>query len=205
MRSIQDYKNPFRAIEDFESLLCQYTGAPYAVTTDCCTHAIEMVLRLNPPASAISFSAHTYLSVLMTMRQLGINYALVDEPWRGGYRFHGTNVWDCARQLDPGMYKSGQIQCISFGRTKPLEVGRGGCVLTDDPELAEKLSRMRYDGRDIITYSPWALQRDFDLGYHYYMRPEEAIVAMNKFDAGDFVPQTDDLYNYPDCRTINIR
>ena len=205
MKYIQQYHNPFQAIVDFENMLCDLTGAPYAITTDCCTHALEMVWRIRPPSERLVFPCRTYLSVLMTLHQLRISYELVDENWRQGYQFWGSNVWDCARQLEPEMYVPGQIQCLSFGRTKPLEVGRGGCVLTDDHDLAAKLSRMRYDGRDIMMYVPWEIQRDFSVGYHYYMRPEEAVTAMNKMLAGEFTDQTDAVYNYPDCRTITIR
>ena len=152
MKYITDFSNPFQAIEEFERLIGEYTGAPYVISTDCCTHALEIVFRAQPPTMPISFPCRTYLSVPMTMHKLGIKYNLIDQTWRGEYQFYGTNVWDSARIFDSGMYKSGQIQCLSFGRTKPLEIGRGGCVLTDDPILAQKLSCMRYDGRDIIQY-----------------------------------------------------
>ena len=35
------------SVEIFESKLAEFTGAPYVVTTDCCTHAIELCLRLD--------------------------------------------------------------------------------------------------------------------------------------------------------------
>jgi len=35
----------FKALFDFESALAEYTGAPYAVLTDGCTHAIELCMR----------------------------------------------------------------------------------------------------------------------------------------------------------------
>ena len=34
-------------ISEFEKALAKYTGAPYAIMTDCCTHAIEMCLRYD--------------------------------------------------------------------------------------------------------------------------------------------------------------
>lgn len=204
MKNINDYQNPFAAIEEFEKLISEYTGAPYVVTTDCCSHAIEMVFRAQPPTGTISFPCRTYLSVLMTMHKLGINYVLDDQDWRSEYQFQGTNVWDSARMFAPNMYKPGQTQCLSFGRTKPLEIGRGGCVLTDNQELAEKLNRMRYDGRDILKFNPWADQKIFEVGYHYYLRPEEAVIGINKFLGQQFLEQIDSFYNYPDCRTVTI-
>ena len=34
----------FDKIIEFETALAEYTGAPYAISTDCCTHAIELCL-----------------------------------------------------------------------------------------------------------------------------------------------------------------
>ena len=33
----------FDVLFEFEQALAEYTGSPYAVVTDCCTHAIERV------------------------------------------------------------------------------------------------------------------------------------------------------------------
>ena len=35
------------AIPILEKNLAAFTGAPYAVATDCCTHALELCLRLD--------------------------------------------------------------------------------------------------------------------------------------------------------------
>ena len=35
----------FEKIKQFEEALADFTGAPYAIMTDCCTHAIELCLR----------------------------------------------------------------------------------------------------------------------------------------------------------------
>ena len=39
--TLNDYADPFDAVLDFERAVADYTGAPYCVTTDCCSHAIE--------------------------------------------------------------------------------------------------------------------------------------------------------------------
>jgi dTDP-4-amino-4,6-dideoxygalactose transaminase len=204
MITLDNYKNPFDAIREFESAVAEYTGAPYCVTTDCCTHAIEIALRLTQPA-AVSFPSRTYLSVPMTMHKLGIGYTLLDSSWRDYYQFEGSRVWDCARYFAKNMYQSGAIQCVSFGRSKPLEIGQGGCLLTDDKEIYESASRMRYDGRDIFNYSPWAEQKTFSVGYHYYMRPEECVAGLNLLNSGVLTEQLDKHFDYPDCSTIIIK
>lgn len=206
MHSIADYTNPFDAIKDFETALSRYTGAPYVITTDCCTHAIEIALRITKPNCALSFPSRTYLSVLMTMHKLDIQYHLNDRRWYQDleYQFEGSNIWDSARKLESNMYRPGQIQCLSFGRTKPLEIGKGGCILTDDPELATKARRMRYDGREIDVYKPWSDQGVFELGFHYYLRPEDAVNGHNLLSAGNLLPQQETFFNYPDCSQLTI-
>lgn len=204
MITLADYKNPFDAIKEFEQAVADYTGAPYCVTTDCCTHAIEIAFRLAHDCEPISFPAHTYLSVPMTMHKLGIPYTLDDNQWRDSYQFLGSNIWDCARKFEQNMYMSGTIQCISFGMTKPLQIGLGGCLLTDSEDLYQRASRMRYDGRDIFNYSPWVEQKTFSVGYHYYLRPEECVVGLNLLRNKQFTPQLDKYFAYPDCRTVTI-
>jgi dTDP-4-amino-4,6-dideoxygalactose transaminase len=62
----------FRALFDFESALAEYTGAPYVVLTDGCTHALELCFRYDV-VKQTRFTAYTYLSVPMLMHHLGID------------------------------------------------------------------------------------------------------------------------------------
>jgi len=204
MKSIADYKNPFDAILEFESAVAQYTGAPYCVTTDCCTHAMEIAFRLDGYDEYVTLPARTYLSVPMVLHKLNIPYMLKDTAWRGSYQFEGSNIWDCARQFEPNMYRPGSIQCISFGRTKPLQIGQGGCLLTDDEEIYRAASMMRSDGRDLFKFSPWITQKTFRVGYHYTMRPEECVFGLNLLNAEIFTRQIDKYFDYPDCRDLVI-
>lgn len=203
MIKLENYSNPFQAIFDFEDAVAEFTGAPYCITTDCCTHAIEIAFKLSGYDKSVTFPARTYLSVPMTMHKLDIPYQLVDTKWKDYYRFEGSRVWDCARYFKPDMYKPNSIQCISFGRTKPLEIGQGGCILTDDAELYRLASMMRYDGRD-LRISPWIKQTEFTVGYHYYMRPEECVTGLNLLSDKTFTAQLDKHFDYPDCRGIVI-
>lgn len=189
----------FDVLFDFESALAQYTGAPYVVATDGCTHAIELAMRYYQ-VQHCSFTAHTYLSVVQCMRQLGIDYRLTDETWSGEYQFHGTDIWDSARRLEPGMYRPGQVQCLSFGNTKPLQLGRVGAVLLDDAAAYHVISCMRADGRD-LSITPWPDQPQFGTGYHYCPTLEDCargIVALEKT-----MPQCQTVA-YPDLRKITF-
>lgn len=192
----------FDPIFRFERALAEYTGAPYAIMTDCCTHAIELCMRWDKVKNT-KFPAYTYLSVLMTMHKLDIRYTLEDRKWTGEYQFEWTRIWDCARRLERNMYRSGQLQCLSFGRTKPLQIGRGGAILTDDVEIYDQLSQQRYDGRQ-LQISPWEKQQVFKVGYHYKPTTEEAELGLALLEGLKEVPDIPKYVEYPDCREIII-
>jgi hypothetical protein len=155
----------FDALFKFEEDLAKYTGAPYAVVTDGCTHALELCLRYDQP-QMLAFTAYTYLSVPMLMHQLQINYVMTTEEWSGEYQFHGTRIWDSARRLESGMYRSGQMQCLSFGFGKPMYLGKVGAILLDDEQAYKTFSRWRSDGRDLHV-SPWQNEKEIYAGFHY--------------------------------------
>jgi hypothetical protein len=140
------------------------------------------------------------------MHKLGIKYAYHDHAWQrwiGEYPFVGTRIWDSARRLEPNMYQPGQMQCLSFGYSKPLQVGRGGAILLDDKEAYHQLLRMRYDGRDLLV-SPWQDQQTFTVGYHYRPTPEEADLALAKLEQLIKSPKVSEFVEYPDLRKIKI-
>ena len=136
----------------------------------------------------------------MTMHKLGITYNYSDKLWTGEYQFIGTRIWDSARLLKQDMYRPEQLQCLSFGHGKPLEIGRGGAILTDDVEVYNVLKLQCYDGRD-LSISPWENQKTFRIGYHYKPTIEEAIIGLEKLPTAD---QTLKYHEYPDLRGIVI-
>jgi len=198
-----DCLTTFDKIAEFEQQLAKFTGAPYAVMTDCCTHAIELCLRYDQ-VKECRFTPYTYLSIPMTMHKLGIEYQFVEErkqTWKGEYYFYGTRISDTARRLEQDMYRPGSLMCLSFGHGKPLNIGRGGAILLDDVEEYDHLRQMRYDGRD-LSITPWPQQLTFRIGYHYRPTIEEAergIELLAKYQS------TEPVYvEYPDLRKITI-
>ena len=195
----------FDKIKQFEKELAEYTGAPYAIMTDCCTHAIEMCLRYDG-VRGLKMTPYTYLSIPMTMHKLGIDYVYLEEDkqeWVGEYEFRYTRVWDCARRLEKDMYRPGTMQCLSFGYDKPLHIGRGGAIILDDKTAYEDMIRMRYDGRD-LSITPWQDQREFRVGYHYKPIPEEAELGSALLQGlREFCPPPKPV-QYPDLRLITI-
>jgi dTDP-4-amino-4,6-dideoxygalactose transaminase len=205
LKNIKEYSNPFDAVTEFENTLSAYTNAPFVVTTDCCTHAIELCFRykqaINECPDIITIPNKTYVSVPMTFRKLNIEYQLINSDWRSEYNFGCTNVWDSARCLRNTMYLPGQMQCLSFGRTKPMEIGRGGAILLDNEHAFKWLKKASYDGRDLYIH-PWQDQVEFEVGYHYMMRPEEAVDGLNILTANKISNSYN--YCYPDLSKLNI-
>jgi dTDP-4-amino-4,6-dideoxygalactose transaminase len=187
----------FDALFDFEKALAEFTGAPYVVVTDGCTHAIELCMRYHG-VKKTRFTAFTYLSIPQLMRQLDIEHDLIGEEWHGEYQFYDTCIWDSARRLESNMYRSGQRQCVSFGFDKPLALGKGGAVLLDDHHEWEVLSRWRADGRD-LRISPWQQQVRFGPGWHYCPTLELCRQGLALLSGFSGACQT---AKYPDCRQI---
>jgi dTDP-4-amino-4,6-dideoxygalactose transaminase len=189
----------FQKLFDFESALAEYTGAPYVVVTDGCTHAIELCMRYEG-VKECQFSAYTYLSVPMTLKHLGIEYTMTDESWTGEYQFRNTRIWDSARRLERNMYRSSAMQCLSFGWTKPLQLGKAGAILLDDAEAYRVMSRQRSDGRDL--HLPWTTETDLILGWHYCPTLELCAKGL------ELLPVTEPKAQpgiYPDCRKISFK
>jgi hypothetical protein len=65
----------FNIITQFEENVANFFGSPYAVSTDCCTHAIELCL-LYTNIKSVLVPNHTYLSVPMTANKLNLNFSL---------------------------------------------------------------------------------------------------------------------------------
>ena len=199
----------FDKILKFEQALAEFTGAPYAIMTDCCTHAIELCLRYDQIREC-TFTPFTYLSVPMTMHKLGIKYDYFPDhlpnrqQWTGEYKFEGTRIWDSARRLEKDMYRAGQMQCLSFGHAKPLHIGRGGAILLDNKAAYNAILLQRYDGRD-LNISPWETQREFRVGYHYKPTPEEAVQGLAMLEGVKERRPVPVHVAYPDLRTITIK
>jgi dTDP-4-amino-4,6-dideoxygalactose transaminase len=192
----------FNTITQFENIIAEYYGAKYAVATDCCTHAIELCLRLQDIKTSGS-PKHTYVSVPMTLKKLNIDWQWKDEQWQDYYYLSNTNIIDAAVLWKEQSYIAGTQMCLSFQFRKHLGLGRGGMILLDNKEDRDQLVRMSYDGRDRDVL--WAEQKIYTMGYHYYMTPETASDGIEKFNkVKDIAPRTVDYTDYPDLSLLPI-
>ena len=166
----------FDIVTKFENKIAEFFGAKYAIAVDCCTHGIELCLR-QQHINLIKVPRRTYISVPFLSAKLNIFLEWKDEEWKD-YYYLTNNIIDAAVLWKKDSYIPGTFMNISFQFRKHLALGRGGCILTDNKEVAIKLKKMSYDGRhpDI----PWREQNIEMVGYHYYMTPETAALGLKK-------------------------
>jgi len=170
----------------FENAIKGIVGAPYAIATDCCTHAIfiSLLWEKEHGLTEVGLPKRTYISIPQTCRHLGLKIYWHDHPWKGSYRI--GNVVDSACHFSENTYVSGNHHCLSFHHRKTLSTVRGGMILTDNKEFEEWARLMIYDGRDKRK-----LMKDDKptlCGYHYYMPPETAMLGIeNLLKLKDFI------------------
>lgn len=193
-------KDPFQVVRDFEAALCEYTGAPYAVTTTSCTDAIKLAVgfHLRPESDAqwirspnaefpahrwdrkIEIPSHTYVGVPMAIIHAGGSPTFRDEGWVGWYQLKPLPVWDSARWFTSGMWlptaQRGQMLCVSFHWAKTLGIQQGGAILHDNAEADKWLRMARFDGRQ-EGVAPKD-QKEWIIGHHCYMAPETAAAGL---------------------------
>lgn len=191
----------FDVVDDFEKQIAEFFGSPYAVATDCCTHAIELCLRLLKP-NFIEIPTQTYVSIPMTAIKTNQNWQWKKEKWKNFY-YLSENVIDAAVLWERNGYIKNTYMCISFQKAKHLSLGRGGMILTDNLENANKLRSMSYDGR--LRHQRWIHQNIDTLGYHYYMTPEVAQKGLDLLpDAIKNIPTIWSYKNYPDISKFKV-
>ena len=189
-------------VENFEITIANYFTAPFAIATDCCTHAIELCLRYLEPKK-VTCPKQTYLSVPMTFMKLNLDWAFNDYNWKDYYYIGNTNIIDAAVYWKQTGYIKDSLMCLSFQYKKHLKLGRGGMILLDDPVAYKQLTKMRYDGRE--SNIPW-IEQDIDiLGYHYYMTPETANLGLERFkEIKDIEPKRWTNDDYPDLSKMKV-
>lgn len=174
-------QQPWQVVDQFEKKIAEFFGAPYAVAVDCCTHALELGFRLrNRPVDVVQVPVHTYMSIPMMLEKLNQPWQFVNQSWEKLYQFDSHKIVDAATCWEKDSYIANTLMCVSFQFKKHLPIGRGGIILTDDSECYARLQKMCRDGRDRTL-----LQTEDDIteiGYHYYMTPEDAARGILLFD-----------------------
>jgi len=174
-------QSPHDVTRAFESALCEYTGAKYAVTTTSCTMAIQIACAYwfnRGVRGNLNMPRLSYVGVPAAIKNAGFGLKFRDHDWQGEYELIGVPVMDSARRFTSGMFCHGAMQCVSFHWSKILGLSQGGAILHDNDEADAWLRRARFDGRtegmpanvDQVQYPSW----------HAYLSPEVAAHGLMK-------------------------
>ena len=186
----------FDIVDEFERQIADFFGAPYAVSTDCCTHAIELCLRYKN-VTQVTVPKQTYLSVPMTAKKIGATVSWIDSRWEEYYNLH-SNIYDAAVLWRRNSYVKDSYMCLSFQYRKHLSLGRGGAILLSNKQERDDLIKLGYDGRH--RDAQWAEQDINSTGYNYYMTPETAQLGLDKLP--DAITSTPKFWTYKDYPNI---
>jgi len=173
----------FEIVQEFESKVAEFFGAPFAVAFDSCTHGIEVVLRYLE-TKEISVPTRTYLSIPFLANKLNIGLEWRFEAWQD-YYYITDRVIDAAVLWKKDSYIPDTFMGISFQYQKHLSL------------------KMSYDGR--LPMIPWRDQNIDTFGYHYYMTPETAKLGLSKLeDAINTEPKKWVVTDWPDLTEMDI-
>jgi len=191
----------FKVVSDFEREVAKFFGAPFAVAVDCCTHGVELCLRMKK-VKKIKVPKRTYLSIPMLADKLNIGLEWSDEEWVDYYHLT-SEIIDAAVLWKPNSYVPKTYMSVSFQFRKHLSLGRGGAILLDTKEDYDILKKMSYDGRS--PDESWSVQNIKTIGYHYYMTPETAELGLKKLpDAIKTKPKQWVYTDWPDLTTMDV-
>lgn len=176
--------NPYKVVKMFEEEVARYTGAPYAVSVDSCTNALFLCLEYqkhklkesglwDSNTMEVKVPSKTYLSVPQSVIHAGFTpvFDTSKNDWVGVYSLDPFPIYDAAKRFTSDMYVDGSFMCLSFHIKKHLKIGKGGMILTDDPEAVEWFKTARYEGRSEKLYHEDDIKM---LGWNMYMTPQEA-------------------------------
>jgi len=207
-KELTDYKTPAAALYEFESELAKFTGATGVIVTDSCEHAIELGLRYKKPKMYATIPPQTPFAIPMILKALEIEYMYSEDKWENEFRIQGSSVYVSAKHLAKDMFQlenpnQKKIVCVSFAEGSALNLGGGGAILTNDKKAYEWLKLAANGGRD-LTIGNWEDQKKFTVGYHYGMRPADAIVGLDMLANNEIADVQEKYNNYPELTDMLI-
>lgn len=196
--------NAYAVVSLFEERVAAFTGAPYAVAVDSCTAALTLCCDfLGVRGQTVTLPARTYVSVPMAVIHAGGAVRFEDRAWSGMYQLEPLPVWDAAKRFRRGMFhdvphdqSEWRYCCVSFHAKKPLPIGRGGMILTDNLEAAAWFRMARRDGRSDTGGGVCAEV----IGRNCYLTPEQAARGLMLMDVMPAEGVPDQVEDYPDLR-----
>ena len=86
----------------------------------------------------------------------------------------------------------GNIACFSFHPRKIITTGEGGMITTNDPEIAERLRKLRHHGMSVSDVERHdskkiVIERYFEIGYNYRMTDIQAAIGIEQLKKLPFI------------------
>jgi DegT/DnrJ/EryC1/StrS aminotransferase family len=141
----------------------------------------------------VSIPKLTYVSVPMAIIRAGGRVQFENTRWRGLYQLKPYPLWDSARYFTSGMYRKGQIMCLSFRWGKILALGQGGAILHDDAQADGWFRKARFNGR---TAGVDPREDTFVMGYPFNMMPRDAAEGLTRLS---YLPRHNKPLPNDDC------
>ena len=190
----------YQVVRDFEEAVASYSSSPFAIAVDSCTNALFLCCKYLK-VSKVTLPSRTYVSVPCSVIHAGGSVEWKDYDWRPerSYLLDPYPIRDSAHRFEKGMFNGG-FHCISFSANKAVNIGKGGMILTDDPDAVAWFKKARYCGRNELPLN----EDSFDmLGWNMYMTPEQAArgLILMQFVADRF---TSEIQKFPDLSTFDF-
>ena len=149
----------------------------------------------------VTIPKKTYISVPQSIQHAGGIPKFEDVKWGGIYQLKPFPIYDSAKRLTSDMYIDGTHMCLSFHLKKPLCIGKGGMILTDNKDAYEWFLRARYEGRGFKKEDISYREDSIDImGWNMYMTPEQA--ARGLWLMQHYPKHTEDQKEIPDYRDL---
>lgn len=191
--------NPYKVVENFESLVADYAGSKYAVAVDSCTNALFLCCKyLN--VQNVCIPQNTYYSVPCSIINAGGKVSFEDIKWEKSYYLKPYPIIDAATCFVRNMYIKESFYCVSFSANKKINIGKGGMILTDSLDAKNWFKMARYMGKCLEEKTPKFI------GWNMYMTPEQAARGILLFYHNHSTENyTEKSYlNYPNLKEFNL-
>ncbi len=146
----------------FESEFAAYIGAAHAVAVSSGTAAVFLVVRALAPVDPV---------IVVHTRAAAAPIPETELPV----------IEDCRDALGLGVGRAGVAACWSFADGRPLAMGEGGCVTTDDHDLAARVRLLR---QHAMTSNTWDRHRGHgdsydvvDVGFNFRLDEPRAALG----------------------------
>lgn len=158
---------------------------------------------LNMDLNQVEDLINEHTRVILPVHFAGLPVDL-DVLYAMAQKYHLRIIEDAAHAIG-SEYKGrrigsfGDTQVFSFHPNKNMTTGEGGCVVTQDAELAQQIERLRFHGIDRQSFNRYGKNgsQDYEIvlpGYKYNMMDIQAAIGIHQLkELDDFIARRNEL------------